>query len=79
MRQEDLDVLITDHGLPGMSGADLAVACRRRQPELGIVFSSGMIGIPQIDGHQLISDAVLLGKPYDEAGLAMALAQFRKM
>lgn len=78
LEQEDVDVLMTDHGLPGMSGADLAVACRRRQPELAIVFSSGMIGIPQIDGHQLISDAVLLGKPYEQAGLATALAQFRR-
>ncbi len=75
--RESVDVLLTDHGLPGMSGADLAVACRRKQPGLGVVFSSGASGIPEVEGHELIADAVLLGKPYEETGLAKALEQFR--
>ncbi len=40
--------MMTDHGWPGMSGADLAFACQRPQPDLGIVFSSGATGIPKV-------------------------------
>jgi CheY-like chemotaxis protein len=71
--RQDVDVLFTDHGLPGMSGADLAVACHRLRPEVGIIFSSGAVAIPQVDGIELISDAVILGKPYDEDALGQAL------
>ncbi|PDS80410.1 histidine kinase [Rhizobium sp. L18] len=59
-----------------MSGAGLAVAYRRRQPELGNVFF-GDDRHSQV-GHQLTSDAVLLGKPYHEGGLTRAPARFRK-
>ncbi|MXN53718.1 histidine kinase [Shinella sp. AETb1-6] len=58
-----------------MSGAELAVECRRQKPGLGIIFSSGAAGIPRVDGHEWIADAVILGKPYDESALANAMKQ----
>lgn len=45
--RETIDVLLTDNRLPGMSGADLAVGCRRRRPGLGLIFASGAAGIPR--------------------------------
>lgn len=75
LSREAIDLLLTDIGLPGMSGAELAVECRRQKPGLGIIFASGAAGIPRVDGHELIADAVILGKPYDESALANALEQ----
>jgi signal transduction histidine kinase/DNA-binding response OmpR family regulator len=77
LARENIDVLLTDHGLPGMSGADLAVACRRQRPELRIIFASGAAGIPHVDGYESIADAVILNKPYDESSLATAVEQAR--
>jgi PAS domain S-box-containing protein len=76
--REVVDVLLTDHGLPGMSGADLAVACRRKRQDLAIIFASGAAEVPKVEGHQLIADAVVLGKPYDETALQAAMPGFLK-
>ncbi|WP_230640277.1 response regulator transcription factor [Shinella sumterensis] len=75
LSREAIDLLLTDIGLPGMSGAELAVECRRQKPGLGIIFASGAAGIPRVDGHEWIADAVILGKPYDESALANAMKQ----
>jgi CheY-like chemotaxis protein len=76
--REDFDVLLTDHGLPGMTGADLAVACRRMRQDLGIIFASGALEVPKVEGHELIADAVVLGKPYNETTLETAIKQVQK-
>jgi hypothetical protein len=49
-----------------------------RRVNFGFSCSSGATGIPHVDGYELASDGVLLGKPWEETGLATALAQFRK-
>jgi PAS domain S-box-containing protein len=64
----ETEVMITDIQLPGMSGETLALKCRERLPMLGIVFASGQSQAIALPG------AVNLGKPYDMAALAAALA-----
>jgi len=76
--REDVDVLLTDHGLPGMSGADLAVTCRRMRQDLGIIFASGALEVPKVEGHDLIADSVILGKPYDKTAPETAIKQVKK-
>lgn len=49
---------MTDKGLPRMSGAELAVACRRQRPDVGIIFASGAVEVPKVEGYPLIADAV---------------------
>ncbi|HEY2662220.1 MAG TPA: response regulator [Caulobacteraceae bacterium] len=66
-----VDVLITDLGLPGVSGADIAAMARELSPNLGIVFATGSAHAPPILGGG--APAYLLSKPYDGAGLAAAL------
>lgn len=61
------DILITDLGLPGLSGAAVAEAARRLHPAIHIVIASGQA---KIDGAP--ADAVLL-KPYDFASLQAVL------
>jgi CheY-like chemotaxis protein len=40
-RGERFDLLLTDVGLPGMTGGELAEAARRLQPDLKILFATG--------------------------------------
>jgi len=65
-------VLITDLGLPGMSGDVFAAEARAVQADLRIVFATGSALAPQTVGDG--SAPVLLLKPYDRAGLVAALA-----
>jgi DNA-binding response OmpR family regulator len=74
LEREGIDLLLTDIGLPGMSGAALAVEARRRRPGLPIVFASGRDVVPaEGDGDEL-AGAILLVKPYTETDIAAALA-----
>lgn len=69
----EIDVLITDLGLPGMSGHDLAQAARRLRPRLSIILASGYAAAtsfpPDLDGIGW------LGKPFMADDLARALAR----
>jgi CheY-like chemotaxis protein len=64
------DLLLTDVGLPGMDGRELASAARDLQPDLKILFATGyaashatMLGLPA-PGMDLV------GKPFDTDELA---------
>ncbi len=72
LRGSRFDVLVTDLGLPGMSGDVFAAEGRAIQPELRVVFASGSTPAPHVAGDDITP--VLLLKPYDRAGLAAALA-----
>ncbi len=67
-KSDVFDLLITDLGLPGMSGEDLALKVRERFPKLPVVIASGY-GRPglQAEGMQFIS------KPYSSIDLQQAL------
>ena len=71
--RNDLDVLLTDVGLPGMNGRDLAVEARRRLPALRIVIATGRTS-PATGGMSALADAVHLSKPYHVEQLRQALA-----
>ena len=74
LRRSPTDVLVTDVGLPGMSGEVFAAEARVLQPALRIVFATGLDHIPntgQGDGP------VLLRKPYDSAAIEAALKAAR--
>jgi len=65
------DVLLTDVGLPGMSGTDLAKRAREVRPDIGVVFATGHSDLPALAAGR---PAVLLQKPYDAREIAAALA-----
>jgi CheY-like chemotaxis protein len=72
------DLLLTDLGLPGMSGEELASEVRRRFPSLPVVIASGYgrtgaQGAMQADGLQFIS------KPYSAIDLQQALDHTARM
>lgn len=67
-KDETFDLLLTDLGLPGMSGEELATAVRRQFPRLPVVIASGY-GRPlaATEGFQFVS------KPYSSVDLQQAL------
>ena len=73
LERESIDVLLTDIGLPGMSGNELAVEARRRRPDLRIVFASGRDTVPATQDRTEFPDAILVLKPYAAGDIAAAL------
>ncbi|SIQ01698.1 PAS fold-containing protein [Rhizobium sp. RU33A] len=59
--KKSIDVLLTDVGLPGMAGTDLARIVRERWPSVRIVFASGDNAAKSASG---ITDALQLSKPF---------------
>ena len=68
-RGGDFDLLITDHMMPGMSGAQLAAHARALHPSLPILLASGFA---ELDGSAGIAWS-RLRKPYSLDDLAAAL------
>lgn len=70
MESNVVDVLITDVGLPGMSGDSLAAMVRRRWPAVQIIIATGHESVatrPDLDGVEW------LRKPYDDRDLRRVL------
>jgi signal transduction histidine kinase/ActR/RegA family two-component response regulator len=59
---EPLDLLITDVGLPGLSGRQLAEAARAAQPDLPILLITGYAG--SLETLQLAPNMEMLRKPF---------------
>ena len=66
-KDSGFDLLLTDLGLPGISGEDLAKEARRRFPEMPVIIASGYGAIgPESSGVRFIS------KPYSSIDLQQA-------
>lgn len=59
-----IDLLLTDVGLPGMNGEELAAAAREARPELPILFATGFAEIVHIDGGELATRMAMIAKPF---------------
>jgi CheY-like chemotaxis protein len=70
-----VDVIITDLGLPGVSGADFASMARKAKPDIAIVFATGAEPGPDLIGNDAAS--YLLRKPFGAADVAAALQAVR--
>jgi CheY-like chemotaxis protein len=61
-QEPDLDLVLTDHRMPGGSGLDLASDLRALRPELPVVLMSGFVA-----EHQLLDAAAVvdvIAKPF---------------
>lgn len=67
------DLLITDRTMPGMSGDRLALECRKRRPDLPVIFCSGSQGVPSMDDVCQRSVTQCLLKPLTMHELAYAI------
>lgn len=63
------DLVVTDHMMPGKSGAELAAGIRAKMPGLPVLIVSGYAGVEEV-----APDMLRLAKPFREAELASAIA-----
>jgi len=68
---QPLDLMVTDHMMPGMTGLELAAASREVRPSLPILLATGYAELPE--GMQL--DLPRLAKPYHQDQLRDQLDQ----
>jgi PAS domain S-box-containing protein len=68
---EPLDLMMTDHVMPGMTGIELAAASRKVRPSLPILLATGYAELPE--GAQ--PDLLRLAKPYHQDQLRDRLDQ----
>jgi CheY-like chemotaxis protein len=66
----EIDVLVTDHLMPGMTGVDLVRALRRRHPTAPALIISGFA-----ETDSIAPDLLRLAKPFRQADLAATLAK----
>jgi CheY-like chemotaxis protein len=68
-----VDILLTDVGLRGASGIDLAMTAKRMRPQLRVIFLSGYEIVLSAAQRAVLPDAPCLRKPYDLVELIAAL------
>lgn len=68
-KKENIDMLLTDVIMPGMSGAELSRRCLEHVPALKVVFMSGYAGDVLDQQLALIPDLVLIEKPFSRFSL----------
>jgi len=68
--EPSVELLLTDIGLPDMSGEDLAAQCRKRQPQLRVIFATGYSNPLDATGRAV---ATFLAKPFVLADLRRAV------
>ncbi|MGJ3263894.1 MAG: response regulator [Salinarimonas sp.] len=66
-QRPDLDLVVTDQSMPGMSGVELAQALRAQRPGMPVILATGYGAVP---GGE---DLPTLAKPYDQAQLEAAI------
>jgi PAS domain S-box-containing protein len=66
----DIELLVTDHAMPGMSGADLAKTVKRKSPAIPIIIATGFAELP--DG--IANDITRLAKPFSQGELELAVS-----
>jgi CheY-like chemotaxis protein len=70
LQTHDVDLLMTDLSLPGISGSELAARALARLPTLRVIFASGYDPDEATSG---VAGAIFLRKPYDEQALKAAM------
>ncbi|WP_041834475.1 response regulator [Actinoplanes sp. N902-109] len=68
-----IDVLVTDLGLPGVSGGDLARSATQVRPDMGVVYISGLPKDIAISKGLIAEDALMVKKPFTSDLLLEAL------
>jgi signal transduction histidine kinase/CheY-like chemotaxis protein len=69
--EQPIDLMVTDHMMPGMTGLELAAATRELRPSLPVLLATGYAELPE--GTQL--DLPRLAKPYHQDQLRDQLDQ----
>ena len=71
----EVKLLLTDVGLPGMNGRDLATEALRRRPGLRVLYMSGYAADGLFQDGAIKNGAHLLSKPFSIAELASKVGE----
>jgi CheY-like chemotaxis protein len=66
---EKVDLVISDHAMPGMTGSQLAAAIREKWPNLPVILATGYAELPP----GAATDLPRLNKPFSQKALADAV------
>jgi CheY-like chemotaxis protein len=69
----DIDVLVTDLGLPGVSGGELSHAASELRPTMRVIYISGLPREIAVADGLIAEDALLVKKPFTTEKLIEAL------
>ncbi|HEX7790990.1 MAG TPA: PAS domain S-box protein [Afipia sp.] len=69
-REQSVDLVITDHAMPKMTGVQLAAAIKAERPGLPIILATGYAELPSGE----VADLPKLGKPFRQQDLMQAVA-----
>ncbi len=67
----DINLVITDHAMPKMTGLQLIEALRQQRPDLPVIIATGYAELPSGASSELH----LLGKPFTQVQLATAISK----
>lgn len=70
-REENIDLIITDQAMPGMTGSELVSKIRADKPELPVILATGYAELPPGEGQGIPR----LAKPFRQQDLADAIAE----
>ncbi|WP_260854414.1 response regulator [Paraburkholderia sp. BCC1884] len=73
LSEHAINVMLTDVGLAGKSGVDLAMEVCRERPDLRVIFLTGHDLVLTPEQRKALPHAMLLRKPYDPLDLVDAL------
>ncbi|MGK5679418.1 response regulator [Actinoplanes sp. URMC 104] len=68
-----IDILVTDLGLPGVSGGELSQAATELRPDMSVVYISGLPKEIAVADGLIGEDALLVKKPFSRDVLVDAL------
>ena len=69
----DIDILVTDLGLPGVSGGELSRSATQLRPEMSVVYISGLPKEIAVADGLIGEDALLVKKPFSSEVLVQTL------
>ncbi|MEH6564731.1 MAG: PAS domain S-box protein [Halopseudomonas sp.] len=69
LQTAEVDLVITDHAMPGMTGSQLLAELAKTHPTLPVILASGYAEVTDGDATAVPT----LAKPFDERGLSLAI------
>ena len=75
LEQRAFDLVVTDHTMPGMTGAALAAAIKQRLPRQPVLMITAHTEMLRASGNPLTGVDFLLGKPFKMQELQEALTK----
>ncbi len=76
---KDIDLLVTDMRLPGMSGRQIADAARELRPRLKVLFVTGFADSAALSPQNLQPGMEVMNKPFRAEALAERVTRMTRM